>query len=256
MRLLLPLLALLSCVAPAAAAPVDAVTAYRISLIGLPVGRAEFKTRLDDKRYTVSGTLSSAGLAELVSSTRGTSSVTGTVRPDRLEAERYQLDYTSDGRSWSSDVRYRRGRAVSASVAPPPRQPRPADFVAVTPAQLARVVDPLSGLMLKPRDADAVCMGSLPFYDGWSRLDLVLSPNGRRDFQADGFSGEAMVCNVRIRAVSGYRTSSKGLKYLADKTLQIWFAPVRDSGIYAPVYVRVPTEVGPLTLTATTFAKS
>ncbi|WP_062016616.1 DUF3108 domain-containing protein [Aureimonas sp. AU4] len=254
MRILLALLALLSA-SPALAAAETVTTVYRISLLGLPVGRAEFKTRIDGQRYQVSGTLSSAGLAELVSSTRGTSSVSGSIRPDRLEAERYRLDYTSDGKAWKSDVRYQRGRALSATVAPPIRNPPPVDFVAVTPAQLRRVVDPLSGLMLKPADANKLCAGAVPFYDGWSRLDLVLSPNGRDDFRADGFEGEAVVCNVRVRPVSGYRTSSKGLKYLADKTLQIWFAPSGRSGIYAPVYVRIPTEVGPLTLTATTFAK-
>jgi hypothetical protein len=254
MRLLFVLLAVLAA-APAQAASETLTTIYRISLLGLPVGRAEFKTRIDGQSYEVSGTLSSAGLAELVSSTRGTSSVRGTIRPDRLEAERYRLDYTSDGKAWKSDVRYGRGRALSATVAPPIRQPPPADFLPVTPAQLRRVVDPLSGLMLRPRDPNQLCAGALPFYDGWSRLDLALSPNGRDDFQADGFDGEAVVCNVRVRPVSGYRTSSKGLKYLADKVLQIWFAPSGRSGIYAPVYVRIPTEVGPLTLTATTFAK-
>lgn len=231
-------------------------TRYTISLIGLPVGRAEFQTELRPSSYSVSGTLGSAGLADLVSKTNGRSSVSGRIRPDRLEAERYLLSYTSDKKSWKADVRYKGGRAVSADTAPPLRQPPPNDYVPVTQNQLSRVVDPLSGLMVKPgREAAAVCRRTLPFYDGWSRLDLQLSPDGEDDFEADGYRGKVQVCNVRIKPVGGYRSSSNGLKFLANKTLKIWFAPVRDSGIYAPVYVRIPTQVGPLSLTATTFAK-
>jgi len=253
MRVLLAFIALLGAVLPAATQTLQ--TQYAITLIGLPVGRASFETRIEDGRYTVSGTLASAGLADLVSTTRGTSSVSGRIRGDRVEAERYRLDYTSDGRTWSADVRYRNGRALSATVAPPLRSPPPADFVAVAPAQLRAVVDPLSGLMVKSTP-EALCRRTIPFYDGWSRLDLALSPGGREPFEAEGFSGEATVCEVRVRPVSGYRRSSNGLRYLADKVLRIGFAPIGDTGLQAPVFVRIPTQVGPLRLTATTFAKS
>jgi hypothetical protein len=256
-RLAATLLVLLAAAPDARAAPESLETNYTISLIGLPVGRASFRTTLDGARYRVEGTLASAGLADLVSKTKGTSSVSGRVRAGRLLADRYRLAYTSDAKSWRSDVRYRGGRAVSADVAPPPRNPPQPDFVPVRSAQLASVVDPLSGLMIKPAKPDPVslCSRTLPFYDGWSRLDLALSPSGTRAFSTEGFEGQAIVCDVRVRAVSGYRTSSNGIKYLSSRTLQIWFAPVRDSGIFAPVYVRIPTEVGPLSLTATTFAK-
>lgn len=253
MRLVLAvLLTLLSL--PSAHAEEILHTRYAITLIGLPVGQAEFETRLSSARYAVSGTLRSAGLAELVSETRGTSSTSGRIRADRVEAERYRLAYTSDGKSWSSDVRYRNGRAVSAAVAPPIRSPAPADFVPVRPAQLARVVDPLGGLMIKASRED-LCRRTLPVYDGWTRLDLALSPGGTERFEADGFEGDAAVCDARIRPIGGYRTSSNGLKYLRDKTIRIAFAPVGDTGIWAPVRVRIPTQVGPLSLTATTFAK-
>ncbi|WP_182085150.1 DUF3108 domain-containing protein [Aureimonas sp. ME7] len=253
---LLPLLlaAALSTVAPAGAEPLRLRTNYTISLIGLPVGRAEFRTRIDGQRYDVSGTLSSAGLAELVSSTRGTSSVSGRVRGDRLLAERYKLAYTSDGKSWSSDLRLRSGRVSGVDVAPPARTPAPADFIPVKPAELAAVVDPLSGLMIKPGKPEDLCRRTLPVFDGWTRLDLPLSPAGTKPVRTEGFAGDAVVCSTTVRPVSGYRTSSNGLKFLRGKRIELWFAPVRDTGIYAPVRVRIPTEVGPLTLSASRFA--
>lgn len=231
-------------------------TRYAITLIGLPVGRADFNTTIDGDSYRVAGTLSSGGLANLVSRTSGTSEVTGRIKGNRLFAERYRLDYMSDKKSWRSDVRYRSGTVRSVSVAPAVRKPERSDYVPVTKKQLASVVDPLSGLMIKPgKDPAAVCRRTVPFFDGWSRINLVMSAGGTRPFRADGFQGEATMCNVRIEAVGGYRKSSASLQWLENQTVQIWFAQVPGSDIHAPVYVRIPTKVGALSLTATVFGK-
>lgn len=228
-------------------------TDYVVSLIGIPIGRASFETELSGTAYSVSGTLGSSGLGSLVSRTDGTSSVNGRIRGERLLAERYRLAYTSDGRSWSSDVRLNGGGVRSSSVSPERTTPRPADYVPVTQAQLLAVVDPLSGMMIRA-EPGAVCSRTLPLYEGWSRLDLRLSPAGTRSFSATGFSGNAVVCDARVVPVSGYRRGAKGMQFLQQQTIQIWFAPVGETGIHAPVYARVPTQIGPLTLTATRFA--
>ncbi|KQQ79806.1 DUF3108 domain-containing protein [Aureimonas sp. Leaf324] len=247
--------ALLALAAPAGAEAAPLRTVYTISLIGLPVGRAEFRTTIDARRFKVEGTLSSAGLAELVSSTRGTSSVSGRIAGRRLLADRYALAYTSDGKSWASDLSLRSGSVVSAKVAPPARNPAPADFVPVRRAQLTSVVDPLSGLMIAPGKPGDLCRRTLNVYDGWSRIDLPLSPAGTERVRTDGFDGEAVVCTTTVRPVGGYRTSSNGLRFLRGKVIRLWFAPIGDTGVYAPVRVCIPTEVGPLSLTASTFAK-
>ncbi len=158
-------LSLLALALPAKAEAPALRTRYTISLIGLPVGRAEFLTTIDGARFKVSGTLSSAGLAALVSSTRGTSSVSGRIAGRRLLPDRYALAYTSDGKSWSSDLSLRAGSVVSAKVAPPAKNPAPADFVPVRRAQLADVVDPLSGLMVKPAKPEDLCRRTLPVFD-------------------------------------------------------------------------------------------
>jgi hypothetical protein len=179
----------------------------------------------------------------------------GRIRGDKLHAERYALAYSSDKRSYSSTVAFDAGQVETADVAPKITKPK-ADYVPVTPAQLRAVVDPLSGLMIKAKGTpEAVCSRTLPFFDGWSRLDLQLSPNGTRPFQTDGFEGEAIACNVRVKPVSGYRATSKGVKFIQEQTIELWFAPIGATGIYAPVYAKIPTEIGPLTLRASVFAK-
>ena len=229
-------------------------TRYDVSLVGLPVGRASFDTQISGNAYSVDGTMKSIGLADIVSTVKGRSSVSGRIAGDRLHASRYDLDYSSDGKSFKSEVSFRSGQVASASVEPKARPHK--DYIPVAPAQLRSVVDPLSGLMIKTHGgAGGLCDRTLPFFDGWSRLDLRMSSAGTKTFSTDGFSGEAIVCNVKIQPISGYKATSSGVKFITRQTLEIWFAPIRQTGIYAPVYARVPTQIGPLTFSAATFAK-
>ena len=119
-----PILALVAVAATLAAglAPVRAeqtvTTRYGVSIIGLPVGKASFDTTIDGSRFSVKGTLSSAGLGSLVSNTRGTSRVAGKVTSRGFAAESYGLDYTSDAKRWSSDVAFSGGRVTCESNVP------------------------------------------------------------------------------------------------------------------------------------------
>ncbi|WP_245413647.1 DUF3108 domain-containing protein [Mangrovicella endophytica] len=224
-------------------------TEYGVSMLGLPVGRASFDTSIKGQRFSIDGTLASAGLGTLVAKTSGTSKVSGRLGRDRMMPERYALNYSTGSRAWSSDVAFRGAAAVSSKVSPV-RPPKP-DHVPVTRKQLASAIDPLSGLMIRTGKAASVCNRTLPFYDGWSRLDLKLSPAGQKSYSMTGYSGDAQVCDVRIQPVGGYDKSSKGLRYLQGQTIQMWFAPIAAVDIFVPVYARIPTKIGPLTLSAT-----
>ena len=239
-------------IAPGAAdaAEQTVTTQYGMSIIGLPIGRASFDTVIDGGRFTVDGSMSSAGLGSLVSDTGGTSRVSGRVTQSGFVASNYGLDYTSDKRRWTSKVAFNGGRVTSADVSPKRNKPKPG-YVPVQRSQLSSVVDPLSGLMLKAKDAASVCGRTLALYDGWSRLDLALSPSGSRQYKMPGYSGPATVCTARIRPVSGYDKGSKGLNYLKSQTIEVWFAPIARKDVFVPVYAKIPTQVGALTLSAT-----
>lgn len=250
-----PLLAVLALLAsgvgsePAVAAERTITTTYGATILGLPIGQASFDTVIDGDAFRIDGTLSSAGIGSLVSDTSGTSSVSGRVGEERFWAERYRLDYSNGDKRWTSDVRFRNGQAVSATIGPK-RDNKEKSFVPIEKSQLTSVVDPLAGLMIKADGAGDVCNRTLPFYDGWSRLDMRLSPAGTRPFAMEGYSGEAAVCEVRIRPVGGYDRDSKGLKYLQDRTIEMWFAPIAAEDVYVPVHVAIPTTIGSLTLAA------
>lgn len=234
----------------ARAAEQTVTTRYGMAIIGLPIGKASFDTVIDGRHFMVNGSMSSAGLGSLVSDTGGTSRVSGRVTPGGFAATSYGLDYTSDKKRWTSKVAFSGGRVTSASVSPKRNKQKPG-YVPVERSQLSSVVDPLSGLMVKTDSAASVCNRTLPLYDGWSRLDLALSPSGSRQYDMPGYSGPATVCSARIRPVSGYDKGSKGLNYLKSKTIEVWFAPIARKDVFVPVYARIPTQIGPLTLSAT-----
>lgn len=233
---------------PAGASEIRHRTEYRVALGILPIARAAFVTQIDDdQRYQVSGNISSAGLANLVTNIAAKTNVTGVLRNDRLQAQRYYLYYKSGKRARTYEVRYRNGDIVSTTVKPERRQPR--NWVDVKPGDMRSVLDPISGLIF-PADTK-LCSQRLPIYDGEMRMDLVLSPKGSQDFKTDGFSGKATVCGVRFVPRSGYRKGRKDIDYLSRSgNMEIWFAKADTANVYAPVYVRIPTQYGTVTITA------
>lgn len=225
-------------------------TTYRVSFIGMPVARADFTARVDGDRFTVDGKLTSAGVGNIVGRTEGQASVAGVKREDHLEASRYLLAYTSGRRSSRTEVAFRNGNVISAQLTPEKKRTRP-DWVPVPSADLNSVLDPVSGLMV-PGDA-RVCDRTIPVFDGETRLDLHLSEAGRRPFSTEGFQGEAIVCTARAEPRSGYHTDHSSTEIMRDTRVEVWFARNERADLYAPVYARVPTRLGPVTITATRF---
>ncbi|MGQ3279341.1 MAG: DUF3108 domain-containing protein, partial [Shinella sp.] len=68
-------LALAGSAAPLSSAEIEHRTDYSIRLSGLPVATATFRSAFNGDRYTISGSMQSAGLADIFSSTKGTTSV-------------------------------------------------------------------------------------------------------------------------------------------------------------------------------------
>lgn len=225
-------------------------TDYSISLAGLPIAKASFHTELDADRYTISGTMNSAGLADIFAQTSGRTSVSGVVGRDRLSASEYSVRYQSGKKGRAIDVQFRNGNVLSASMTPKRKIPK--NWVPVTKADMRNVVDPLSGLIF-PGEAK-VCPKSIPVFDGESRMDLKLSAKGTKPFKTDGFDGDVIVCGIKFVPKSGYRKGRDDVDYLRKlETMEIWFAKADAVNVYAPVYVKIPTSYGPVTIWATRF---
>lgn len=233
------------------AADVEHLTDYSIALAGLPLARASFHTELEKNHYTISGTLNSAGLVDIFSRTSGQTRVSGVIDRDHLRASQYSMSYRSGRKARAVSVTFRNGNVVHASMSPK-RNPLPKNWVPVTSRDMRNVLDPLSGLIIPARGR--VCPNTLPIFDGESRLDIKLSPKGTRSFRTKGFAGEVIVCGVRFVPKAGYKKGREDVEYLRRlETMEIWFAKAEAVNVYAPVYVRIPTKLGPVTVSATRF---
>lgn len=241
----------LTMVSPAGAQEVRHRTDYTIALAGLPVAKASFSTVMDSRRYTISGDIRSAGLADLITTITAKTTVNGTLQSNRLQAQDFVLDYTSGKRNRLYTATFRNGNVVSSTIQPEPRRD-PKAWVPVSSRDLRAVLDPISGLIFPTKAR--ICPRTLPIFDGESRMDLVLSQKGQRPFSTRGFKGETLVCGVRYIPRSGYKTGRKDIDYLRNsKAMEIWFAKAEAVDVYAPVYVKIPTEYGMLTISAVRF---
>ena len=243
-------LALLGGAGPLSAAEVQHQTDYSIRLSGLPVATASFRSAFSGNRYTISGSLHSAGLADIFSRTQGTTSVSGTIGRDNLHATSYSVTYRSGKRGRAIDVTFRNGNVIHASMVP--ARKKPANWVPVSSADMRAVLDPISGLIIPA--GKRICPKTLPIFDGESRMDLQLTSKGTKPYSTKGFEGEAVVCGIRFIPKSGYKKGRDDVEYLRRlSTMEIWFAKAEEANVYAPVYVRIPTKLGPVTVSATRF---
>lgn len=226
-------------------------TDYSITLAGISVARATFVTEVAERNYTISGSFKASGLVEVFTDISAQTSVSGRIASDRMEARRYSLIYRSGKSVRTYDVRYRNGNVTETILDPEPKG-RPDTWIPVTEADLKAVLDPISGLILP--QSEETCPRTLPIYDGESRMDLVLSPKGEKTMKVEGVETNVIVCGIRYIPRSGFRQGRDDIEYMSKSSgLEIWFAKSNTLKVYAPVYARVPTRIGPLHITAVKF---
>ncbi|WP_028737082.1 DUF3108 domain-containing protein [Ciceribacter selenitireducens] len=238
-------------VAPAAAESVRYRTDYRVTLGALPIARASFVTEVNQKNYTITGSFNSSAIVNVITKISARTDISGTLTGDRMQADRYTLVYQSGKKKQTYDVRYSAGDVTETIVHPEPKR-RPRNWIAVGPEDLKSVLDPISGLIIP--EGEAACPRTLPIYDGESRMDLVLTPKGRKSFTIDDVENEAIVCSIRYVPKSGFRKGRKDIEYLRKaEGMEIWFAKTGTLKVYAPVYARVPTQMGTIYVSAVGF---
>lgn len=228
------------------------VSDYTVSIYGLPIAQSRFNSTFDGDNFTIHGSLSSAGIARVFDSTRGTTTVSGTVGEEAVRPALYLMNYTSGKKRKKIEIRFSKGNVVKTENVPPPR--KKGKWVELRRAHLSAVADPISATLLVADDPSELCSRTIRLYDGEMRADLKLSPAGSRRVSIRGYSGEATVCNARFVPVSGYRADHDSIQYLKNESeISIAFAPIGATGVYAPVQASVGTEIGTLKIEARQF---
>lgn len=249
--LALPLLA----AAPAAAESVSA--RYQIRAFGLTIGSAKLAAEIGDTAYraTLSGGM--RGIARVFSDGKGSAEVSGRIVKGHVEPTAYTFRWREDDDDETLQLGFGNGRLQSFQMNPPlkPRKNR----VPLDEAHKVGAVDPLSAVLMPARSGDpaAVCNRDVRVIEGRTRFDLVLAYERTESVSGGkhGYSGPAVVCSMRYRAVAGHRRDKEDIAKLeAERDMRVWMAPVGNSGVMIPVKLHIRTKKAPLTLTADRFA--
>ncbi|WP_258045531.1 DUF3108 domain-containing protein [Mesorhizobium sp. NBSH29] len=223
---------------------------YAVSYLGLTIARSRFDSTISRSAFEIGGSLKSAGLAEMFDDTKGTTSTSGSFTAKSTRPVSFAADYVTGKKKKKIAMSFA-GDAITQSVYLPEPGPRAADWLAVQPAHLKGVTDPLSATLVQASSPAEVCQRTLKIFDGEMRADLILAPAGTEKLSLRGYKGEAVVCTARFSPVSGYRKGHRSIAYLKNRAkIRIAFAPMGTTGIYAPVHATVSTLIGTITIGA------
>ncbi len=236
---------------PASAA--DLYMKYKLYAVGLPIGSGVLTVDFSDKSYSVSGNGRTAAFGRLVTDGKGSVEARGGVDGAALRPESYSLNVTSEDETGTVDMKMRRGTVANVSVNPP--QDRMGQRIKVTKSHLQGVMDPLTAAVF-PAPKGLVpesCNRTLQLFDGKERYNVHLRyKKRRRTSTSDGrFKGEVLVCGARYEPVAGHRPKRKAIQQLAaNKSLEIWLAPLGDRPYLVPLRASIRAPFGPLVVTA------
>ena len=225
---------------------------FSISLYGLPLARTNFTTIVGGKRFSIKGAVRSAGVGAIFDDTKGNIAVDGQVGGNGVRPAAYALTYVSGKKNKSTNIGFSGGSVVSTQNVPPVR-PK-GEWIAVEAAQLKAVSDPLTGMVVRAASLAEACARTVRVFDGQTRADFVMSLSRLGTYSTKGYSGPVAECAVRFVPVSGYQKGKKQLEFLRrNKNIRISFAPIGDTGLYAPIAARVGTTVGTVSVDAVRF---
>jgi len=240
--------------AATAAAPQSFKGEYTVSFLGLSVARATFSSSYQGDTYSINGTVSAAGLAKLFDDTKGTISSKGTISGKQMRPQAFRADYTSGKKASVVDIRFANGTVTATKVIPAPGKRDPKSWVPMGSGDLTSVLDPMAATVIHADSLDNVCGRTVKFYDGEMRANLTLTYASKGSISVQGYKGDTVTCRMGFEPVAGYRKGRKALNYLKNRSkMMVTFAPVGQSGVYAPIRATVGTQIGTLTISAGRF---
>ena len=225
-------------------------TEYSVSFYGLTVARSTVVSKVSGDRYTIDSTVESTGLATFFAKTQAKTSAKGRYDRTGVKPEGYQVSYVYGKKAKRTGLRFADGKVVSVSNVPalPKRGP---DWVPVRSKDLRAVFDPLSAVLVPARDPASVCNRTLKAFDGEIRANLALSYVGTGKVSIGDEERDAVTCAAHFKPIAGYRPANKSLQYLQTKSrIELKFAQLGETGLYAPIQASVTTKVGTFSIRA------
>ena len=223
---------------------------YTISMTGVTIGEINWRIDIGSTLYSLVASGKASGVLSVLMNGEGSVAAEGSIATDRLNPLSYKSTIADDDGTITLQMTFADGAATEQIT---PRPPEHADRVPITDDDRRGVADPLSAVLLPTKLgggalAASDCDRTLKIYDGRRRYNLALS-HGRLDKVTieRGYTGPALVCEVVLAPIAGYRADSLIVKYVAGRrNMELWFAPIAGTSIMAPVRVLMPTLIGTL----------
>lgn len=243
-------------VAASSLAPSASASSYRsdyvVSAFGLRLASTSFQSTITGDGYTINGTMRARGLARLFTTTKGAVTAAGSIGNGAVAPQSFDVRYTDDGKDKRTTIAFSGGRVASAENMP--AVTRKDDWIAVPGAELSGVLDPIGAMLVPARSGGEVCGRTIRTFSGALRADLKLSYLRTIPFSATGFKGDAVTCTARFVPIAGFNRSKREINNMRDNgRIEISFAPVGQTGLYAPVKARIVYEGTTVNVTATRF---
>ncbi|MCX7302880.1 MAG: DUF3108 domain-containing protein [Hyphomicrobiales bacterium] len=239
-------------VAPAAADAPAYRAEYALTFLGITVAEVDFDSRIDIDGYSIKGQVASAGLGAFFYDTHGTLTATGRFG-ERVLAEGFRAQYSYNDKPTIVDIGFSDGNVVKV-VNDPPLKKRGMDWVPIRPGDLKSVVDPVAATLIKADRLEDVCNGGARMFDGELRADLTLSFVATGTMSVKGFDGPTVTCALKFTPAAGYRKGRRSLQYLSTKSrIKVTFARIGQTGVYAPIFATIGTQIGTITVRARRF---
>jgi hypothetical protein len=225
---------------------------YRVDLAGFNLGDFKLTTTFRGEEYQMRGEGRFTILQGLVYEWRGVTASTGRVTSDGPTPAMYALNYSDGGKKTEQLRMTFDDRGVTSVSMIPGKRPAPRT-IPVTQEQLEGVLDPMSGAFLSARSDNPngdlkVCNQTLPVFDGMQRFDLVITPKRAVNVQRStpgGYAGPAVICAVKFIPIAGYQPDNPGIKLMSQSNeIEVWLIPVRNTNMYVPYRIVLPTPVG------------
>jgi hypothetical protein len=242
-----------------AAVPAQAETfkaQYAVTLMGLPLGVATLNGDFGGAAYKIAAYTQLTGVASMVANSKGSAQASGSIQAGRVIPAGYATTAANADATRTVRMSEAGGTATGVEIVPPFDE-KP-DRVPVTDAHKRGVVDPLSALVMPSSGlGPEACGRRLPIFDGYTRFDVSLSYVGQRQVKSDGYVGPVAVCAARYTPIAGHRANRPSTKFMAEnKDMEVWLAPVGESGALTPYRIAVKTQVGQVVIEAKSFQVS
>ena len=232
---------------------------YRVSLLGLPIGKGAWRVALTGDRYVMEARGEVTGIMKAFSSGEGSASVHGSIAGSKLLPSSYGFNLKTGARV--DDVRMAlAGAAVKQLAIEPPVEPKP-DRIPLTDADKRGIIDPITAGVQPAGDKGAsaeVCQRTVPVFDGRMRFDLRLSFKRMERVKSEkGYEGPVVVCGIRFDPISGHEAGKSGIRFLREtRDMEIWYAPIAGTHFVAMYRIMLPTQLGIASIEATRFVSS